>query len=280
MIKEPKPRDVLRSAEEGVLNEYQKISTWYIAAYVLCVITGLVMFIWPNLTLKLLGTALGIGMLVVGVVHIILYFTKDHIDSILHMDLTIGVVLAAFGAFMLMHGDFVGMAIPFGVGILLMIGGISRIQNALDMKRLHFLHWKIMLIVAIILIACGLVLIYNPFREQILLYFIAGSLILNGLVSILCVLLISNRVKKLAKGWLPKHMTVVPAAGNGQAAMPSAPPMPGNAAVMPSAPVNSTMQPGESGNGAMTAPMYGNSGEVPEVPEKITLEMPDTVDTK
>ena len=181
------------------MQEIKQTSKWFILTSVLYVVTGLVMIVWPNLTMEMLGKVLSIGMLVVGIGHIIIYFTKDHMESILHMDLTIGVILAAFGAFMLFHEEFVSMALPFGVGILLLIGGIMKIQHSIDMRRLGFRKWAIMLVFAIILIGLGMVLVYNPFEGSVLIYYMAGCLILNGILSVICVLLISHKMKKLAK---------------------------------------------------------------------------------
>ncbi len=184
-------------------NENMGISKWLVGISVLYVITGIMMLIWPHLTLSMLGNVLGIGLLVVGAANIIIYLTRDHLDGILQLDLTEGVIFAAFGAFMLLHADFVHMALPFGTGILLLVGGISHIQYALDMRRLFFVHWKIMLIFAVILIVLGSVLIYNPFSATILIYFMGCSLILNGGLSIFSVLAISHRMKKIKAGKLP-----------------------------------------------------------------------------
>ena len=250
------------------MKEYVKVSKYYIGAYVLYFITGLIMCIWPNLTMQLLGTALGIGMLVVGIVHIIVYFTRDHFDGIMHMDLTIGVVLAAFGAFMLIHRDFVGMAIPFGTGILLMIGGISKIQHALDMKRLYFSIWKAVLAAAVVLIAAGVVLIYNPFVEKVLIYFIAAFLMLDGIISITVMLMMSHRTKQLAKGWAPKVKTVP----QGKPAMQqsAAPVQAPGGYTQPPTPVNPAPV-----NPAPVPPAPQNMADdgLPEVPDHITLEI-------
>ena len=277
------------------MNEYQKVSKWMIGAFVLYVITGLVMCIWPNLSMELLGKALGIGMLVVGIVHIILYFTRDHFNGILHMDLTIGVVLASFGAFMLMHSDFVGMAIPFGIGILLLIGGITHIQYALDMRRLYYFRWNICLGIAVLLVAAGLVLLYNPFNEKAMIYFIGGALIVSGISSITCVLLVSHRQKQLAKGWVPKErpekkakkgspdvidvpaQVITPgasAAAGQNAAGAGYHPANGSQAGTGYQPANGS----QAGTGYQAAPgsqtASGFDMEIPEVPKTITLEMP------
>ena len=158
---------------------------------------------WPGLTVSILGTSIGIGMLVLGMTHIVIYFTRDHMESVLHMDLTYGVVFAAFGAFMLFHSDFVEIALPFAVGVLLLIGAMIKLQYAVDMKRMDMSRWKILLVFVIIMAIMGLLLIYNPFSMQVLVYYIAVSLILEGLLNILSILLISHRVKQIQRGLVP-----------------------------------------------------------------------------
>ncbi len=193
-------RPLVDAGKESNMDENRSVSKWLVTLSVFYVVSGIVMLIWPHLTIDLLGKAIGIGMLVVGIAHIIIYITKDHMKSIMQMDLTVGVVIAAFGAFMLMHGDFVSMALPFAVGILLLIGGISHVQYALDMKRLGMHRWKIMLAFAIILLILGMILIYNPFTGNMLIYYIAASLMLNGVLTIISVLLIAHRAKRIARG--------------------------------------------------------------------------------
>ena len=186
--------------QERKMKEISGVSKWLIIVSVLLTVTGLVMLIWPNMTLSLLGKVLGMGMLVVGIAHIILYFTKDHEGNVLQMDLTIGVVMAALGGFMLMHADFVSVALPFGVAVLLLIGGINKIQYALDMRRVYYRRWNVMLIFAAVLILFGIIMLYNPFVEWLLVYMIGAALLLDGLLSILSVLLISHRSRQIANG--------------------------------------------------------------------------------
>lgn len=163
------------------------------------VIAGVILLFWPDMSIDIFCKGLGIGMLVVGITHIIIYFTKDHMRSIMQMDLVIGVVCAAFGAFLLLHPDFVEMAMPFAVGILLMIGAIIKLQNSIDMKHLKFVHWKAVLALAVLMLLMGAVLIYNPFTGRILLIYIGVALIMDGVINVVCMLCISHRLKKLVR---------------------------------------------------------------------------------
>ena len=188
------------------MSENLKSQKFFIILSILYIVTGAVIIVWPNMSMEMLGKAIGIGMLVLGLTHITIYFTKDHMQQVLQMDLTMGVVLASFGAFILMHADFVKVAIPLGVGILLMIGAMTKIQHAIDMRRMHVKRWKAMICFAVILIAVGLVLLYNPFpddKDAIMVYVIAGSLILDGILNIFSVLFLSHRVRQFNRGFVP-----------------------------------------------------------------------------
>lgn len=171
----------------------------FVIVSVFYVIAGVILLFWPNMSVELLSKALSIGLLVLGLAHIVIYFTKDHMENIMNMDLTIGVVCSAFASFLLLHSDFIMTATPFGIGILLLMGSITKLQKSIDMKRMGFKHWKVMLFFAIVLFALGAVLIYNPFEGKILVIYIGASLILEGALNIIGMLVISHRMKKLTQ---------------------------------------------------------------------------------
>ena len=66
-------------------------------------------------------------------------------------------------------------------GVLVLCSGCSKLQDAIDLKRLDYGSWLGLLIVAAINIILGVVLIYNPFKAAILLFRVLGVvLILSG----------------------------------------------------------------------------------------------------
>lgn len=171
----------------------------FVILSVFYVIAGIVLLFWPAMSIELFCKTLGIGLLIVGIAHIIIYFTKDHMLNIMQMDLVLGVICVAFGAFLLLHPDFVETVMPFVIGILLLMGAIVKLQNAIDMKRLKFVHWKVILGFAIVLLILGAILIYNPFQGQVLLIYIGVSLMVDGLVNIVSMLCIAHRMKQITK---------------------------------------------------------------------------------
>lgn len=171
----------------------------FIILSVFYVIAGIVLLFWPEMSIGLFCKVLGIGMLVAGLTHVIIYFTKDHMLNVMQMDLVIGVLCVSFGAYFLLHPEFVENALPFAVGVLLLMGAIVKLQNSIDMKRLHFRFWKVVLFFAVMMLISGGLLIYNPFVGHILTLFIGTTLILDGLLNIICMLCIAHLFKKSYK---------------------------------------------------------------------------------
>lgn len=171
----------------------------FIILSVFYVIAGIVLLFWPEMSIELFCRVLGIGMLIAGITHVIIYFTKDHMLNVMQMDLVIGVLCSSFGAYFLLHPEFVESALPFAVGVLLLMGAIVKLQNAIDMKRLHFRFWKVVLFFSIVMLISGGLLIYNPFTGDILTLFIGIALILDGLLNIICMLCIAHLYKKMTK---------------------------------------------------------------------------------
>ena len=56
------------------------------------VIAGIILIFWPDMSMALFCSALGVGMLVLGITHVILYFTKDHMLNIMQMDLVLSLI--------------------------------------------------------------------------------------------------------------------------------------------------------------------------------------------
>ena len=163
------------------------------------VIAGVVLLFWPRMSLELFCRTLGIAMLVYGIAHVIIYFAREHSMNVMQMDLTIGVISAAFGAYLLLHQDFVQMMLPFAVGILLLTGSIMKLQNAIDMKRMGFQYWKPFLYSSLLFMVLSAILIYDPFDDKSLLVFIGIALILDGAVNIAGMLCLAGLIKKARK---------------------------------------------------------------------------------
>ncbi len=73
----------------------------YIVMSVLFCLLGLVLLVWPNLSISLIGIAAGIMLIVFGLVKLGGYFTRDLYELAFQHDLAFGLLLIALGVMLL-----------------------------------------------------------------------------------------------------------------------------------------------------------------------------------
>ena len=165
------------------------------------IVLGLVLVIWPDISVHTFCFVFGIGMIIFGGAHLILYFTKDRFLSVMQPDLVIGVVCVSTGCYILMKMEYMLEIIPFAMGIVALLGGIVKIQSALDLKRLSAVRWYIMLVWAVVLLIMGAVLVMNPFDEQqkVVVILTGASLLTDGIGNLVSIFWTGIRFKRLKR---------------------------------------------------------------------------------
>ncbi|MCD8347803.1 MAG: DUF308 domain-containing protein [Lachnospiraceae bacterium] len=183
------------------MKKIREFSKSYIFLSFLYVAVGIVLLLWPSMSLEMIGKGLGIILIVLGATYGVIYFTRDkRQEGFLQVELVIAVVCVALGVFILLTPEFLSMVLPFAMATVLLLGAIVKIQSTVSMKKLLVRRWYISLIAALVIIALGIVLLVYPFTSdaQMLLY-IGICLILDGVTNLLGLLCIQLRTKKLDK---------------------------------------------------------------------------------
>lgn len=182
------------------MKEVKEFRKSYIFLSALYVVLGVVLMAWPSASVRMICYGLGIAMLVLGITYGIIYFTKDNLKGFLQMDLVIGIVCLAFGVFILLNPTFLASVLPFAMGIILLLGAVVKIQSSLNMKRLEFSRWYVVLILALVLVVLGALLLWNPFAgEHYMILYTGGCLVLDGMTNLVSMMCILAKVKKLER---------------------------------------------------------------------------------
>ena len=148
---------------------------------VLYILLGIVALVVPETMQKTLGYVIGIVLIVAGLISIICYLLRDAKENYYHNEFVFGLVGMVLGAAVLYKVEVIISLIPFILGILVLFSGCSKLQDAIDLKRLGYGSWIGMLVVAVISIIPGIVLICNPFQAAIVLFRVLGvGLIISG----------------------------------------------------------------------------------------------------
>ena len=148
---------------------------------ILYILLGIVALVIPETMQKTLGYLIGIVLIIAGLVSMVCYLLRDARENYYHNEFVFGLVGIVLGAAVLYKVEVIISLIPFILGVLVLISGCSKLQDAIDLKRLSYGSWIGMLIVAVINIILGIVLICNPFKAAVLLFRVLGvGLILSG----------------------------------------------------------------------------------------------------
>ena len=122
--------------------------TGYIIMSVLLCVLGVVLFVWPGVSVTVIGELLGIGMIVFGAVKVAGYLSRDLFRLAFQYDLAFGVLLIALGIVTLTHpGETIGFLCVV-YGILVLSDGLLKVQIAVDAKRFGIDRWWAILLAA------------------------------------------------------------------------------------------------------------------------------------
>ena len=164
-----------------------KISYIIISA-LLCVF-GVVMMAVPELSVTVVGTGFGI-------VKLAAYFSKDLFRLAFQYDLAFGILLIALGVLVLLQPDGAMSFFCIVLGICVLTDGLFKIQISIDAKRFGITKWWIVMVMAILTVAMGIVLVLRPGESAAVIMLLAGiGIFVEGLLNI-CVSLCTVKIVK------------------------------------------------------------------------------------
>ena len=125
--------------KEGLHMKMLKELKWEaILTGVLYILLGIVALVIPEAMQKTLGYLIGIVLIVAGLISIICYLLRDARENYYHNEFVFGLVGMVVGAAVLYKVEVIISLIPFILGILVLFSGCSKLQDAIDLKRLSY----------------------------------------------------------------------------------------------------------------------------------------------
>lgn len=171
----------------------------YIVMSVLFMILGVCLIIWPDCSMAVFCTAVGIMLIVYGLIKIFGYFSRDVYCLAFQFDLAFGVLLVAVGVIIIVRRNVV-VNLIFGIfGILILADALFKIQMSVDAKKFGLsLWWRIML-VAILTGILGFLLLIRPFAAaEVMMILVGISILFEGILN-LCVAIYTIKIIKNQK---------------------------------------------------------------------------------
>ena len=137
--------------------------------------------------------ALGVVLTLQGAKELLSYFKADPDSAAAGNGLAKGLLMAVSGIFCMFKAEWFIVTFPILTvfyGVLTLVGGISKIQWAVDMNRQKQNYWYIEVLGAVLTILFAILILTNPFASTAILWtFIGISLIAEAVIDILAFVL-------------------------------------------------------------------------------------------
>ena len=168
-----------------IKNLFAKANKSMLIVNLALIVLGVLFIIFPENSVKIICYASGAILCLLGAYKLVQYF-KDGIKDITSFGLAGGIGLVSVGLLLFFKPNFISDVLSILFGIILIISGIIKLQQAINVKNSKGKAWWTVLCVAVIALVSGLFALFFPFAtRKVLFIFIGISLIVDGLLGII-----------------------------------------------------------------------------------------------
>lgn len=136
------------------------------------ILVGIFLIIYPETTLSFLSYGAGIVLLVTGLIPTINFFISRENQKYLDISFLFGIVCIIVGVVIIINPTIVGSIVPLLIGIWMIINGVIKLYYSILINKV--IKSIASIIVSLFILACGLLLVLNPFSGAVALTIIIG----------------------------------------------------------------------------------------------------------
>ncbi len=162
----------------------------------LCVLLGIVLVIWPDMSMQIVCIAIGAVLILCGVIRLVSFLFHHDGSVYMQSNLILGIILTVVGIWIVVTPGKVLAIIPIIVGIIIIIHGINNMQQAITLHKGKYDKWWVALIMGMLTVGFGALLIWKPFTALDTVVMLIGIFLIYDGVSDLWII---SRVSKTAK---------------------------------------------------------------------------------
>lgn len=187
-------------SKENLKERLRDLRSSSVLPALLCLVYGIVLVIWPDISSNFICYAIGVAIMLVGVIFVIRYIRKDLVRDFYRKDLVIGLIAISLGLVALLRVELIKGLIPTILGIVVLFSGIVKLQNAIDMFRMQYTYWYIILILSLLNVGFGILLILEPIWIVDIVFVLIGcGLVYSGISDLVTLYFVSRTIKNMVK---------------------------------------------------------------------------------
>ncbi len=144
-------------------NLLKKLKTNVVISAVLCILLGLVLAIWPGMSMHIVCITVGSVLIIGGLMRLVESFIARDGSMYTQLNMIVGIIFAVVGIWIVVKPEKVLAIIPIIMGIVIALHGLNNLQQAVSLCQDKYDKWWVALILGLVTVGFGALLIFRPF---------------------------------------------------------------------------------------------------------------------
>ena len=179
-------------------NLVNKVFKSSIISSIILIALGILLIVQSEATIVTISYIIGGILIALGVIAGIKFIKNIKERTKNDLDVVYGIVCIILGVLVIKNPEAIASIIPFVLGLIIIINSATKLQYSFELYKEKNKLWLSTLILSIIMVVCGIVLIFNPFKGAILITRIVGVFILvYAVLDLISTFVISQTFKKI-----------------------------------------------------------------------------------
>lgn len=183
------------------MEQLKKVHWEMLLTSIICILLGGVLIFFPQAVNEMIVYVLAAAMFIFSIVELYNYFKKDVKQNFYRNDLVFAVVALVVGIIVLAKRHAVIELVPIVLGAFIIVSGIKKLQNGLDLIRLKIDGWKSLLVLAAVNIIFGIIMVVCSSQTATTVTVLIGvGLVFSGATDLFSQLWVSKNAKNFDEG--------------------------------------------------------------------------------
>lgn len=176
------PVEAIKRPVQQVSASIKKSAWSAIAESIVILLFGILLVVWPEITIVVVANILGAIFIINGIYQIINYFVVKGQRDFLNNGLLFGVISLLVGIAVLIAGENIANVFRIIIGIWIIYEALVRVNTSIKLHAAGVKIWSYILIIALVMLALG---IFVAFNSGAVVQLIGWMMIATGVIGIL-----------------------------------------------------------------------------------------------
>lgn len=144
-------------------NLLKKLKTNMVISAILCILLGLVLAIWPGMSMHIVCIIVGSVLIIGGLMRLAESFLARDGSMYSQMNMIVGIIFTVVGIWIVVKPEKVLAIIPIIMGIVIALHGLNNLRQAIMLCKEKYDKWWVALILGLVTVGFGALLVFRPF---------------------------------------------------------------------------------------------------------------------